>query len=279
MTPKILGLVAGIVWRGIRREADCRRFEKEFEAAYRPWREADLESMNPGELQHAYADLERKLLWNWTAPLINDWFTMIHHGRLTKRCQDWLGEPEESDLANALLAGEGDLESTAPTRELLRQAAQIRETPELLALFESEKSDTEVYREAMKQDTFSEFFTTYLEVWGDRCVDELKLETVPLKARPEFLIRSLRNYLQGPPVDPSTFGENERKSREAAEAIVRERLGFFRRRRFMKGVREAGPAWRRREPPLSPNSGLCSGSGHFSSHRQEDGRGRGHRPS
>lgn len=247
VTPKILGLVAGIVWRGIRREADCRRFEKEFEAAYRPWREADLESMNPGELQHAYADLERKLLWNWTAPLINDWFTMIHHGRLTKRCQDWLGEPEESDLANALLAGEGDLESTAPTRELLRQAAQIRETPELLALFESEKSDTEVYREAMKQDTFSEFFTTYLEVWGDRCVDELKLETVPLKARPEFLIRSLRNYLQGPPVDPSTFGENERKSREAAEAIVRERLGFFRRRRFMKGVRKARACVAKRE--------------------------------
>jgi len=247
LTPKIIGLVAGILWRGARRNADCNRFEKQFETAYRPWREADLDAMTPEELMFAYSDLERKLLWNWTAPLINDWFTMIHHGRLTKRCVDWVGEPEESDLANALLAGEGDLESTAPTRELLREAARIRETPTLFALFASEKDDMEVYREAMQDAEFASFFASYLAVWGDRCVDELKLETIPLKARPGFLIRSIRNYLEASPVDPSQFGENERKSREAAEALVRERLGFFKRRRFMKGVRKARSCVARRE--------------------------------
>ena len=247
VTPKIIGLVAGIAWRGFRRKADCKRFEEEFEAAYRPWRETDLDELSPGELQFAYADLERKLLWNWTAPLINDWFTMIHHGRLTKRCEEWLGEREDSDLANALLAGEGDLESTAPTRELLREAARIRQSPSILALFQSDQSDGDVYKEAIQDPQFAAFFKSYLEVWGDRCVDELKLETIPLKARPEFLIRSLRNYLEGPVVDPSRFGENEKKSREAAEAIVAQRLGFFRRRKFMKGVRKARACVAKRE--------------------------------
>jgi pyruvate,water dikinase len=247
LTPKIIGLVAGILWRGARRNADCNRFEKQFETAYRPWREADIDAMTPEELMFAYADLERKLLWNWTAPLINDWFTMIHHGRLTKRCVDWVGEPEESDLANGLLAGEGDLESTAPTRELLREAARIRETPSLNALFTSDKEDLEIYAEAMQDAEFASFFETYLAVWGDRCVDELKLETIPLKARPGFLIRSIRNYLEASPVDPSQFGENERKSREAAEALVRKRLGFFKRWRFMNGVRKARSCVARRE--------------------------------
>jgi phosphohistidine swiveling domain-containing protein len=247
LTPKMIGLVISILWRGARRNADCERFEREFEQAYRPWREADLNAMNPDELMFAYADLERKLLWNWTAPLINDWFTMIHHGRLTKRCVDWVGEPEESDLANALLAGEGDLESTAPTRELLGESARIRLDKDLCALFASEKSDSEVHAIAMKTASFSAFFEDYLAVWGDRCVDELKLETVPLKARPEFLIRTLRNYLAGPPVDPSGFGQAEKASREVAESLVHQRLGVFKRWRFMKGVRKARACVAKRE--------------------------------
>ena len=239
LTPKMLGLVFSLVWRGFRREADCKRFEREFEAAYRPWRNADLSEMTPDELMFAYADLERKLLWNWTAPLINDFFTMIHHGRLTKRCEEWLGDTEEGDLANALLAGDGDLESTAPTRVLLTQAAHIRTQHDLLAVFLSDKGDSEVYQVAMQNHGFATFFQTYLDDWGDRCVDELKLETIPLKARPEFLIRSLRNYLEAAPIDPQSFGEAERQSREKAEALVREKLGFFKRRRFMKGVKKA----------------------------------------
>jgi pyruvate,water dikinase len=247
LTPKIIGLVVSILWRGLRRNADCKRFEREFEAAYRPWREADLQAMSPEELMFAYSDLEQKLLWNWTAPLINDWFTMIHHGRLTQRCVDWVGEPEESDLANAILAGEGDLESTAPTRELLREAARIRLDPALSALFASDKSDHDVYLSAMEIPEFSAFFESYLAVWGDRCVDELKLETIPLKARPDFLIRSIRNYLEGPPVEPSGFGRAERASREVAEALVRKRLGLYKRWRFMKGVRKARACVAKRE--------------------------------
>jgi phosphohistidine swiveling domain-containing protein len=247
VTPKIIGLAASVLWRGVRINADCERFEKEFEAVYRPWRKSNLQAMSPEELRFAYADLEQKLLWNWTTPLINDWFRLIHHSRLTQRCEEWVGEPEESDLANALLAGEANLESIAQTRELLREVLRIRQDSQLLALFSADKSDKEIYATAIQNTKFAVFFENYAEAWGDRCADDLKLETTPFKAQPDLLIRTLRNYLEGPPMDPNRFGESENASRKAAETLARQRLGFFKHYRFMKGVRKTRACAAKRE--------------------------------
>jgi pyruvate,water dikinase len=78
-----------------------------------------------------------------------------------------------------------------------------------------------------------------MERWGDRCIDELKLETAPLRDTPEFLVATLQNYLRGEPQDPETFGAQEQKLRAKAEnrasalgagAMFRWILGQARRR-------------------------------------------------
>jgi pyruvate,water dikinase len=138
-------------------------------------------------------------------------------------------------------------ERRAPLHALLLEVERIRHESQLLALFSSNKSDQDVYAKAIQDTNFAEFFHNYLEVWGDRCVDGLKLETPPLKARPDLFVRTLRHYLDGPPIDPKRFGEIETKSRTAAEKLVQQRLGIFKHYRFMKGLRKARACAAKRE--------------------------------
>ena len=66
--------------------------------------------------------LERRLLWAWSTPIVNDFFVMIFFGLLRSRCEALL--PDAPGLANRLLAGDGDLPSTQPARRGVAVARQ-----------------------------------------------------------------------------------------------------------------------------------------------------------
>ena len=75
--------------------------------------------MAPHELQSLYYEMEDALLWNWKAPIINDFFVMIFYGVLKKLCESWCGD-ETGSLQNELICGEGGVESAAPVKMLLQ---------------------------------------------------------------------------------------------------------------------------------------------------------------
>ena len=82
----------------------------------------DFRAMPPHELAALYREMEEKLLWEWKAPIINDFFVMIFYGTLKKLCVSWCGD-ESGSLQNDLICGEGGIESTEPTKMLLALAA------------------------------------------------------------------------------------------------------------------------------------------------------------
>ena len=124
-----------VVWTATSRRTA--RFEEAMEVHPR-----DLRDTPPMALLDVYADLERRLLWSWSTPIVNDFFVMIFHGLLRSLCTKWI--PEGEDLHNGLLAGEGGLLSAAPA-DGLQLAGQIRERTEWRVLFDSDLSDAEVY--------------------------------------------------------------------------------------------------------------------------------------
>ena len=213
LAPRMTWLGLSLAWRLLDWKGASRRFTSLFGETMRAARSRDLSTLSPHELVELYAELDQKLLWNWTAPIVNDFFTMVFHGVLRSLCGKWL---DDGELTNALLSGDGQLESMAPTRELLTAAARLRDDP-LLPEFLSDKTDLDVLNIALQDHRFRSWLDRWMSDWGDRCVDELKLETVPLRERPEVVVGTLRQYLAGDPVDVSTFGSSELKRRKDAE--------------------------------------------------------------
>ncbi len=230
--PALLKLVgrSGLNFLRIRRIVSD--FQAHFRERYERWSALDFRAMAPHELGALYRQMEEELLWQWKAPIINDFFVMVFYGTLKKLCASWCGD-EAGSLQNDLIVGEGGIESTEPTRVLLRLAAQARERPELRQLL-LERTPEELVKEAPARfPDFGAEIRKYLDLYGFRGVNELKLEEPSVKDRPAFVYQILRNYLTGDPaaLDLSAHGEREQRIRRDAEArafaALRAKGGLF----------------------------------------------------
>jgi pyruvate,water dikinase len=209
-------------------------FHARVERVLGPLASEDLARRTPGELRALYQRLERELLAHWRAPLVNDFFAMLWFGALGRAIERWLpGAP--ATLANDLLCGEGGIISTEPARAIMELARGAAADPALRAEFESGAAARELWSRLHSPPmppAFAAALDRYVARFGDRCMDELKLETVTLREDPGFLLAMVRAYLaQGAP-DASAARERERAIRRDAERRVDAALGGPRRLAF-----------------------------------------------
>lgn len=229
--PALLRLLCRSAWNFVRIRTIVARFEANFHAHYDRWSALDLDRLRPHELMQLYYEMEDALLWDWKAPIINDFYVMIYYGLLKKLCGSWCHDTSGS-LQNDLICGEGGVESAEPARMLLRLAGHAQDRPELRELI-LELTPTELPQCIAGDPRFTEFqaqFDRYLELYGFRCMDELKLEEYSLRDRPHLVYQVLRNYLSlddPAALDVTAIQSREQKVRHDAEAQVREALGGF----------------------------------------------------
>lgn len=191
-----------------------------------------LAEMRPDELVAHYRDLESRLLLKWDAPIVNDFFAMIFYGVLRKLTAKWCGDAAGT-LQNDLLCGEGGLISAEPAKRVRELAGIAARDPDVVALLcegslrEMERwldgagSTSFVGRElapgrldiarpaglqsrsgpeqapALQGTHAAEFrakYQEYLERFGDRCLEELKLESRTLHEEPLTLLRSIGQF-------------------------------------------------------------------------------------
>ncbi|GAB5536526.1 MAG: hypothetical protein Rubg2KO_27750 [Rubricoccaceae bacterium] len=143
-----------------------------------------LDDLSLDELVTVYRQLERELLTKWDAPLVNDFFAMIAFGLAQKKAEDWIGP----GALGPLLAGDGDVISAEPARRVRAIAETIHRQPDLVAVFQTEAPD-----DLMRQldPEVKAVLDDYLDRFGDRCLDELKLESPTLNDDPTPLLRSI----------------------------------------------------------------------------------------
>lgn len=183
----------------------------------------DLIAMNPSQLAAHYHELERKLLTRWDAPLINDFFAMIFYGLLRSLSGKWCQDKDES-LQNNLLAGEGGMISAEPAKRVRRMAEMIREDGAFTRLL-TEGELAEIEGAMPSQRAFRKAYADYLEKFGDRCLDELKLESATLHDDPLLLLRSIGQFAKRlGEQDPREGGSVEAEIRATAEERVADAL-------------------------------------------------------
>lgn len=190
----------------------------------------NFEDRRADELVADYRMLERQLLKRWDAPLVNDFFAMIFYGvlrRLTERwCQDG-----EGTLQNDLIGAEGGIISTEPARRASEMARLACADPALPAAL-CEGSLETIADHMARNPAFSREYEAYLCEFGDRCFEELKLESPTLADDPLPLLRTVgqrargltRSSTRGVDVDRAEAQSSRRTVRTSAEQRVQAAL-------------------------------------------------------
>jgi pyruvate,water dikinase len=228
--PEVVRLAARLLWRLWRVDADNDAFTRHFNVVYGRWRGVDVAALPPEGIVEAYEALERELLWAWSTPIVNDFFTMIFYGTLRGLCGKWVTDAGE--LHNELLAGEGALDSVAPMRDALALAALVRADASLMPIVR-DGTDIEARTAIQAHPSAGPAWRAWMDAYGDRCVNELKLETPSLRQDPSFLVQTLRNYLRasadaGSPATDEGAAVRSRAEARAFAAVRGPRRWLFR---------------------------------------------------
>jgi pyruvate,water dikinase len=228
---RFLGTVFGLAWNLVFLPWRIRLFRKRLEEALGS-PQLPLESLDVDALVEHYRGLERQLLTRWDAPLVNDFFGMIGHGVLQDLVTRWcpgLGP----GLSNELLCGEGGVISAEPAARILALAETAREDRRFVGLL-CEGSPAQILDRLPALPAFEARYRAYLDAFGDRCLGELKLESLSLHDDPLPLLRAVGRraaHDAAPPAERTP--QQAPASRTGAKAQIRGALGGHPLRRLL----------------------------------------------
>ena len=226
-------------------------FQAHFVNIYDTARKKDYAKHSLTEQVAEYHHLEEQLLKRWHAPIINDYLCMVFFGLLKKLTEKWVAEGDAgSSLQNDLLCGQGDLESTEPTKTLMRIAARVDQqggpVREWLLNRTPDQAWTELSSGQADHQLHAEIMD-FLDKYGFRCINELKLEENDLHDDPSFAINSIQSYVKTKSYSIGAMESREKEIRGRAEIAVRERLSSLKGVLYFWVVGQTRKAVRNRE--------------------------------
>ncbi|MCC3311656.1 phosphoenolpyruvate synthase [Nocardia africana] len=168
-------------------DAMMRRFLDEFYRVYDDFESHDDSADTGAEAYARYRELDRELVHRWGPMMVLDAMLLTLTGLLYVLTRLFL--PKAPEWFLYAVAGPGaDVESAEPARAMSALAATVRENPELRKLLESTAPEG-VYDAlvAAGHDDFRARVDEYIDRYGYRSLDELKLETPDLREDPSGL--------------------------------------------------------------------------------------------
>ncbi len=206
-----------------------------------------VQEMRLDELAAYYRWLERELLRRWDAPILNDFLAMIFHGLLRSLCAKWVS-PADQALHNDLVRDVGGVVSVEPAVRIRQMAEMARLTPDLVRTLQTAPADR-MMRELSAHSALKQAFDDYVARFGDRCLEELKLESPTLVDDPTSLLRGIGHLAArlNSGVPEHNLQQDDRLRR--AQSLVRTRLKWHPLRRLVLSwiVRHARDRVRDRE--------------------------------
>lgn len=132
------------------------------------------EDMTPSELKALFDDVKARLFDVWDVTLLNDMYSFIFTGIVKSRLKK-KGKTDEE--INNLISGISDLHSMMPIKTMMMMA------------YVKDKIDEEQYAK-LRED--------YIKVYGDRSLEELKLESRTYRTDPRLLDQMIESYRRDP---------------------------------------------------------------------------------
>ena len=152
-----------------------RSLEEEFTRVNRHFYDSFNPEMDLKDLIGLYDEVREKLLSIWDVTLLNDMYAFIFTGLVKNRLRKKSGHDDA--YINKYISGISDIESMKPVKALIE-----------LAYRKDELSDDEF--ESRKKE--------YIGLYGDRNLEELKLERRTFRSNPELLDERIAEYRKDP---------------------------------------------------------------------------------
>ncbi|MBA4491768.1 PEP/pyruvate-binding domain-containing protein [Paracoccus sp. S1E-3] len=189
---------AGLLWQAAWLPRTRARFYARLNAALGS--DLDLATAGPVALAAQFRRIEADLLDRWDAPLVNDFLCMIGFGASRRMLERWLG-PQGLALHNDVMIGQGDIISAEPARRIARMGEMVRAAGLTAALETQGVTALNGHPEIVAE------LDAYLQKFGDRCTEELKLESIPLMQDPAPLLAAIAASAAQGPRSPLPSGE------------------------------------------------------------------------
>ncbi|MCK4523522.1 hypothetical protein KAU15_01220, partial [candidate division WOR-3 bacterium] len=197
-------------------EYNIQRFMKQYNKSMQNFKKSFDSSSIVVDYVDMYRNLENEMLSKWTIPINNDIFTMIFYGLLQKYII-FLNPDSSCRLQNDLLAGEGDIESTKVAYMLWDIADMIKNN--IKATKAIEKSEKEFLDNLSNDPDLSDIknkFNEFLNKYGNRSVNELKLEIENIVDDPTKIIPLIKQYVENSRININMIIKKEQKIRDRA---------------------------------------------------------------
>ncbi len=173
----------------------------------------ELDTMPLTSLAAEYRRIEADLLDRWDAPLVNDFLCMIAFGASRKLLEKWAGD-EGLAAHNDIMIGQGDIISAEPAKRIRAMGAMAGQDAELTATLERGDGDL-----IARSPELEKAVAAYIEKFGDRCTEELKLESIPLERDPAPLYMAIASATRKIPAAQNTHAADEQKNTDSLGAL------------------------------------------------------------
>ena len=248
--PQMLRALFSMLSRFRKMDQLVEEFRAMFARQYDSVPRQQLHTYSMDQLIELSRSLDEQLLQRWTTPIVNDFYVMMMNGKVHR----WLEKTGIDNIElvqNNLLSGEEGIESTEPTKYLLRLCDQARTQPELLRLLQQVENEQLLTVLQQQFPSFHAQCLDYIERYGDRTMGELKLESRTLRQDASFMFAILKNFLTRDDLTLETLAQNEAKFRSDAEQqvfpLLKQSQGGRALAKFKKDLAKLRDAIRNRE--------------------------------
>jgi phosphohistidine swiveling domain-containing protein len=217
-----------LLWKFCLRRLYRRRFYRRFDRLYRTFSRVDFESASPAELYGIFKRLEAGLVRIWPTTIENDLFVMFFYELINRLLNNAGCADEFGAIQGTCLRAATAMESTKPVKSLRELARLISCSPRLRALLDFEDEDVlAAIREVPEFGELAGAIEQHIERYGDRTLQELKLETKSMRDDPAILIQLVRRAVSdGARLEAKESTENGLEINKLLRSLP---LGLFRR--------------------------------------------------
>lgn len=165
--------------------------------------------MTAAEIFELYDLIEKEILSDWGLTLLNDTYAFLFTGLLKQRMKR---KYADETRANRIISGIANIESLKPVREMIRLACD---------------------KDTLSEEEYAARKAAYIREYGDRCPEELKLESETFRTSPHMLDEKIESYAS----DPQKLREMAESLRNDETPCREDALTAFLRRRATTGIR------------------------------------------
>jgi len=224
--PRFLWVAAHVLWYFLFLRFYMNSCAQSFRHSERKFRVRDIADLDNHELADLHDRLNADELEGWDITLLNDLYAFVFTAAARRQLRK-VGLDENA--FGGLMAADDELESAVPVRSIIVMAEAVRRDPRLSQQLEvtlalsAEDQRFEQIETLFDDDGFVSALRHHLEHFGDRCPEELKLESTCFRDDPQSLLRLVSTYAASN-LDLNKLNKSRLGAREEASASLRAAL-------------------------------------------------------